>query len=738
MSQASVSADDGVIKTVTFIQYDIPNLKAGEYTVSATQSVNQAAPNSFPATRSFAVAGNRFQLAGDDIVSTFPPNLANGEFDGVLPHVVLKRPTLPWQRIAVASEPGAPWLAVFLFEAASMPTVQTGAAADVFAADSVITVAGSTVTGTGKMPAGTISYPGINPLDYGQSPDDACSFIDVPLATFNQIAPTALDLPYLAHIRETDTLDGVDHPDLIHDWAVVLGNRIASNNGEACGVLLSLENMGPLLPGDNGGPSPSIPAGTTTVRLLVYTNWRFYVNDLDESFQSLAENLNRDNTGQLGLTALRMAAPATSAAAVAQAIADEATALSSTDADALVLNALAAGYVPLNHHLREAGATVSWYRGPLLPYGGSTTNISLPALCPDALLRYDPQTGMFDTSYAAAWQLGQLLALQSASYASALYEWKKTLDKGVAAQEEQALLRQKLGDGQVFAGFTGKRLAALDNSLPPIPGVVSAFIGSLRLLVGVPFSSLVPDDQMLPPESLRLFALDSNWIGALVDGAFSIGRATSADANADAARTVPVHATSTAFARGARRNDRPHLAAAKAARATAALEEVTGVLLRSQLVSGWPRLNLNGYADSAGANEVPKLRMVRLSGDVMLCLFDGAVAMVSLHEAPEQLHCGVELAGTVPGITASTTLRAVSGSSPAPGTQFLIDPKGGPASANVPLRTDLQTLRVADAATSVLTKLTTDFAQTIPDFTSAEFALEFVKGVVKVNYVVGD
>jgi hypothetical protein len=37
----------------------------------------------------------------------------------------------------------------------------------------------------------------------------------------------------------------------------------------------------------------------------------------------------------------------------------------------------------------------------------------------------------------------------------------------------------------------------------------------------------------------------------------------------------------------------------------------------------------------------------------------------------------------------------------------------------------------------VLAKLNNDFSQNITDFTSAEYALEFIKGVVKVEFVVG-
>ena len=53
--------------------------------------------------------------------------------------------------------------------------------------------------------------------------------------------------------------------------------------------------------------------------------------------------------------------------------------------------------------------SVSWYRGPLLPYPAKAA-IKVPVSSADAVLRYDPATGLFDTSYAAAWQLGRLLA----------------------------------------------------------------------------------------------------------------------------------------------------------------------------------------------------------------------------------------------------------------------------------------------------------------------------------------
>ena len=84
--------------------------------------------------------------------------------------------------------------------------------------------------------------------------------------------------------------------------------------------------------------------------------------------------------------------------------------------------ALNLGYVPMPHRLRDGSRTLSWYRGPLVPV--DVPSAAQPAVFanPDEALRYDAATGFFDTSYAAAWQLGRLLALQNQEFARALFQ----------------------------------------------------------------------------------------------------------------------------------------------------------------------------------------------------------------------------------------------------------------------------------------------------------------------------
>jgi hypothetical protein len=704
-------------RLVTFIQYDEPALKSGEYSITASQKTNQATPSSFTVTRQFAVAGERFSFDPSELAAVFPPDLAVGELSGVLPHVLFNRRTLPWERESVAHDASAPWLAVLLFDESNAPKPQQRSAKDLIAGK--ITVAGSKVTGVGALPDGFVSYPGINPLDYGETPDDKCMTIDVDVATFSAIAPAAADLPLLAHIRETDTVDVHDTVEASVSLAVVLGNRVPADNQTAHAYLVSLENMGPLLPDAEGNPAPGL-AGIMTVRLIAYRWWSFTASTAGASFQALLEGVNAVPDGQDGpLSSLQVPYTGTrpTAAQVQQAMnAQAAGNVTATEATVLAHNAFGLGYTPLGHRLRHAGQTVSWYRGPLAPLP-ITATVGTPISCPDAALRYDAQTGMFDVSYAAAWQLGQLLALQSRSFSVALYNWRHQLHANVVAAAETELLEQL--PGGAFESIVRARARRLADIEPAPPDAVIKWLARLSLLHGVPFNYLVPDERMLPPESLRLFHLDHAWITALVDGACSIGRATSGELKRAARHAPVIRARVEEERRLLRRNPEPTVALHENVTG-----EVTGFLLRSAAVAGWPNAAATGWADAERADELKRLRLVRLGTDVMLGLFDGVLDVLAIHEPPGQLHCGVE--GAAGSFT--TTLREVVGS--APGHQY--DPPEGEAA--VPARDDERTLQIAAAAQSIEDTLNTRFGQKLTVFTSAEFALEMVKGVVEVEF----
>jgi hypothetical protein len=705
-------------RVVTFIQDDEPPLKAGEYTITAHQKApSQPEPNDFSATRIFAVAGERFQIDPAEIAGVFPPNLGNGEYSGALPHVLFNRRTLPWERTSVAADTAAAWLAVLLFDDGDAPTPLKKTAKDLVPAGTTITVYGSSVTGVGALEAGIASYPGLTKLDYGETPDDECMTIDVDAQLFSSIAPSVADLHYLSHLREADTIDSHDTVEASKSLAVVLGNRVPLDNQRAHAFLVSLENMGPLLPAEDGTRSANLTAAT--VRLVAFRWWTFTANTMGETFVGLLEAVNSPpppgQTKRLTSLQVPFSGPRPGESQVQQAMNDQATGkLLDGDADVLVRNAFAMGYVPLGHQLRHGGQTVSWYRGPLAPYA-VTTAVQLPIPCPDAANRYDPQTGMFDVSYGAAWQVGRLLALQNEAFAMALYNWRRHVRQAAAMAAEQEVMEQLLG-GSLETVTAARRERLTADAQPTPPHQVVRWLAHLSLLYGVPFNYLVPHEQMLPPESLRVFHVDRAWVEALLDGAFSIGRATTGEHAFDADHLPGVRTLVAQEAREVRPNMRPETTHVNTT------GEVTGFLLRSQAVAGWPHVNVFGYDDPNRKSEIPKLRLARLSSEVMLGLFDGVVDVLLIHEAPGQLHCGVE--GAAGAFT--TTLREVN--LPTPGYQY------DGSSAPVVARKDKQTLMIATAAAQIQSTLETQFKQVFTQFTSAEFALEMMKGVSEVEF----
>lgn len=708
-------------RQVVFIQYEKPPLQSGEYTVRLEQKVSLQS-QAFSVSRRFAVSGERFVFANEDINSVFPPNLANGKFSGSLPHVVFNRRTLPWERNSITGESEAPWLAVLLFNKDQQPPVQRLKAMDLVPLGTPIKVEGSKITGTGTMPAGYLSYPGFETLEYGELPDDICNVIDIPVALFNQIAPAKEDLPYLAHTRVTDTISKAGSGASTDDsyFAVVFANRIPVDQSDSYAYLISLENFSVYIPSSDG--ANHIPDGIQYIRLLCYRSWGFTTNTLDQNFKALLENLNKDADGNQELTTLQFpfAGKGPSKTEVEQALVSQANGtLSDGQADVLVKNAFTMGYIPADHHLRHAGHTVSWFRGPLAAYLINET-ISVPFSCPDAANRYNPETGMFDVSYGSAWQLGQLLALQNKNFANALYNWKRGELQAQVIAEEAKIIADKYNGIKAFGSlFAARKIALSDDPGSDLLKAITDWMGRLSLLYGVPFNYLVQDERMLPPESMRFFTLDNNWIDSLLDGAFSIGRYTEKDASLDAQRAQILFPRARASSCQIRQRKAHLLTAGNEAKV------VTGFLLRSMLVSGWPGLEIIGYSDIEGENEIPLLRMEHLSSEVTIVLFDGVLQMVAVHEPPETLHEGIE-GDAANGFT--TSLRVIKGDHP--GKQI-------PGyTASIPVRADNQTIQVRAAATNILNTLNAPpLNEGITQFSSAEYALELIKGVVKVEFI---
>lgn len=458
---------------VTFIQHQIPGLEDGEYLLTVSQRVNDSSGNpisddSLSNAYVFAVLGDRFGLSnpGQSLSSVFPPLNATGEFTTVLPHVVLNSPTFPYERFPTTAPsfspppPGADtdadvptWLTVLLLDE------------DDVAAYPDLSLTAANVT------TGDLFPPSVNPssslgsnysyfynatdtsdLEPDESLTDNIQVLDVPLQLFWAIAPTVADLQLTAHVRQVSLVNkptgqGPDPEVPVGTFSIVFGTRLPQTQKKAHAYLVSLEELQPFLPTDEQGGPPTgnnFDAGSF-LRLSVLTSWTFFSTGETATFVNDLLALNRRD-------------PNTDTDAVITNLL-----LPYYGTNPVVQGALEMGYVPLNETLRIAGRTVSWYRGPCVPYQVAGESINVPIASPDQAAIFDPTTGMFDVSYAAAWTLGRMLALQDTAFSTALYNWKKGLTQAAVNAIEDSILQQTFS--AVLS--TGPELAALKSGARP-------------------------------------------------------------------------------------------------------------------------------------------------------------------------------------------------------------------------------------------------------------------------------
>lgn len=209
-----------------------------------------------------------------------------------------------------------------------------------------------------------------------------------------------------------------------------------------------------------------------------------------------------------------------------------------------------------------------------------------------------------------------------------------------------AFLSNPLVFESAMRAATADGLAA--TSTPPgelLPNEVRELLGRLRLLEGVPFSHLVPDSDLLPLESIRFFWVDREWTDALVEGALSVGTMTSLDRQQLAGLYAPIRNEVDAEERRLRATDETRPGFGRA-------NTVTGFLLRSSAVSGWPGLHVRAYSAEVDDRAVlpeddPRrlrlLRLERLAPAVLLALFDGVPHVVHVEEPRQGIQFGVDI-----------------------------------------------------------------------------------------------
>ncbi len=189
---------------------------------------------------------------------------------------------------------------------------------------------------------------------------------------------------------------------------------------------------------------------------------------------------------------------------------------------------------------------------------------------------------------------------------------------------------------------------APDAELPPY---LESFLAHLRLLVGVPFDYLVPDARLLPVESIRFFYLDRSWTDRLVDGVLAVGKLGTREQAHHEAHDQAVQSRLDNTEWHVRDLQRGRESFAETRTKVGAAQVVTGFVLRSAAVSGWPHMEVQAYdtvlptqpSDAARrVARIPTLRLERLSPSVLVALFAGVPRLVWLEEPHHGVQLGVK------------------------------------------------------------------------------------------------
>ncbi len=652
---------------IQFYDNYLPAFKDGTYTIKVSASVTYDGDkvgtkevkdnsNDLPdISQNFAVSGPRFSIGSEDIHATYPPQNSSGQFETHLPYMIFNKRVLPWERaLGPSADKEIPWVALLVFEEGELDVLPNVTSTKAF-------------TRTVKDWQNDATVFKAKGLSFDTSElDQNCQFIQIQADIFRKLVPHLSELKYLTHCRQINT--GGQETLGINDtgwFAVTVSNRFpkAPEAGQSTNIvhLVSLEGL-----------ADSLEDATITepLQLISLASWTFTcLPDPKENFEGLMDNIATEESTNKGTLTLPLE--------------------SGVNVPPAINQYFSRGYAPLTYQTRTAENAFAWYKGPLTPNAIAPTPVlEISSKTGNAAIIYDEQNGVFDLSYAAAWQLGRSLALQDANFTQTLMQLRlqqkkdlytklreseiaeitdtvpsmhgKPLNKlilhafasglkehvqGVSthnyvAQEQLRAPKMATVALTRFEKYKQRvdRLKALHHNIAvdpeplSIPSSLIDWVNQLVLLKGIPFQYLVPHNLMLPSETIRFFYVDPNWIDRLIDGAFSIGLHCEQDITFNEQIKTQVKKSINAY-------------------------PVSGFLLRSQVVSGWPGL-LVRIDDTDDPSDI--LRKDLLASTVFFVLFQkNPSEQIQICQPREQLSFGVE--GDNLTTNAEIVLRAITG-----------------------------------------------------------------------------
>ena len=447
VSKLVAAADSPPSGSMRLYDAAIPPLKDGNYRWTVKSELTKGPfDGSLDRLRYFNVEGPRFSLDPSLVAGVFPPRASHGAYSESLPQIALSRRTLPWER-PLAAKLGTP-----------KPIPDTNPLTGALPWMALIVLEDGEYTPLDQVRLEDAVPPEVF-ARLGSPTGIRCDAVQVDASLLDDVLPSQDELQILAHVRQVNVLDRELNVSRGDGWfSVVIGNRLPAAGQKNRAFLVSLEERTDILatdPPPAGFPNLDLelllaptnlvlgrdtPGGsdvaavapfvrpdeaasvTGAVRqpqletflrrpasLVVLHSWEFTC-DPNGGFESLMQALD---VGMLG--AAQKGKPEVSDT----------------------------GHIKLTLHDRAGQTQMSWYRGPLAPYA-LTRDPQGPYHSADQARRATPDTGVEDITYAAAFELGRLLAAADGRLAQELMRWRRTAYRTSARDDVIAALVARL------------------------------------------------------------------------------------------------------------------------------------------------------------------------------------------------------------------------------------------------------------------------------------------------------
>ena len=382
----------------------LPPLYEGDYNVKFDHTMTVAeskksTDEKFHIKKKFCIAINTERLEDSDVFHVSPPPNDQGDFSTELPFMVFNDPTYPWiKNLSTCDNLPLPWIALIVISENEVLEEKD--------------IPHSELTNEAQRTDVYFQY------DYNKnSPskeDDLVHLVTISKKTFDSIMPDIEDRAWLTHCKNEVDLSATDDITIQKDgnFSVVIANRFPPRNSET-----TLKYTAHLIPAYLYDDRNKIPAGTD-IELISLYHWSFYSekcacdpNDKisDKSFVSFINGLkNKDDEKD---------APKNSRQVCDSKLKE--------------------------HRLRTGEKTYSLYHGPIMPmkYNRASNINGEEIYTSDGRLIYDKENGIFDVSYAAAFNLGRLVTLSHNAEAQKIVNWRKNNKK----EKHFMLLKQEIG-----------------------------------------------------------------------------------------------------------------------------------------------------------------------------------------------------------------------------------------------------------------------------------------------------